>query len=314
MKKFTIILIGIGLVFIGVGVIMTSGDYNKLFKSFYSYDSSKYTKELKTITSQNLKSILVDAKNEKITIKSTNKEEITITYYESEYTKYDFKDSSNTVSLILVEDKLHFFNIGLNFFTPDIVIEIPEYLVLEYNIKISNAKIVVENLQINNSTFKTNNARIELTNVTSTERIQLKTDNGLISVKNCNFATVNADTANARIYLEGTVLKAFTGKTNNGEIILSDSDVTDNLNLKTTNGKVSFTGVSAPYIDVRTSNGKIVGSVFGDANEYYKDFKTTNGRIWLNGEKYSTNINDYEKKEKNIFLQTTNGSIRIDFR
>lgn len=314
MSKFSKITIISGFGLIVISLIFASFNLSKLINPFIKSDPGEYTEYTKYVSNINdLNSLVINSTDEKITIKSTDSSEITITYYESERTKYDFRETSESVSLKKVVDKIQFFDFNINLFMPSITVFIPKELVIGYDIKSSNAKIVFSNLNIKESVIETSNSRIDLIDINSLEKLRLITSNGGINLEKVSARGIEMRTTNAGITISESIFNSINGKTSNGKIVLSDTIIKDSILLKTTNSGVKFNDLIAKSIDIETSNGKIEGSLNANSKEYKKDFKTSNGNIWIDNMKYAEYFKDSEETNKLIKLKTSNSSIKINF-
>jgi hypothetical protein len=70
--------------------------------------------------------------------------------------------------------------------------------------------------------------------------------------------------------------------------------------------------LKARHINLTTSNGRITGNIIGEEDDYQREFKTSDGRLTINGIGYSNHLKDREEKDKTIYVKTSNASIDID--
>ncbi|HAI22133.1 MAG TPA: hypothetical protein DCM14_09620 [Clostridiales bacterium UBA8153] len=86
-------------------------------------------------------------------------------------------------------------------------------------------------------------------------------------------------TTNGRIVVAGLKAGILRARTSNGRVVAGQVAVTKHAEVKTSNGKIEFSG-SSPQLVARTSNGRIVVSPSpGQGGEY--DLSTSNGSIRL---------------------------------
>jgi len=225
-------------------------------------------------------------------------DEITITHTYTEDRNYNIvvDDELNKITITNdKEDNFVIFNLEqlLSLFNggDKVVIEVPEYLLLDYvNIESSNGRVQIRNLSINEIGIVTLNGAISLDTITVNGDISAKTSNGDVKVKHIiGQYDLDVSTSNGRIILDDLEMRNYDLHTSNGKIIV------DNLNI------VSYDGIT---LYARTSNGAI------DMNEVYVadiDIKTTNGDIDFYNTDTSFLPDSYEK-------DTSNGTINSNVR
>jgi len=313
MSKFSKIIILCGVVLIGFSIILSAFNFNRIFTPFTTGDKASYTQTTKIIGNTELENLKITTRNERITIKPTTRTEIRITYYESDRNKYSFSETDDTFTMTK-DSNIRNFRIGINFsiFIPYIVVEIPETLILSYDIKTSNARIQLNDLNLRESTFTSSNGRIEVENIVSTANLKFQTSNSSINVENLNAGKVYFGTTNGSINLDNIKALVIDGKTSNSSITL-DRITSQELLLKTSNGRINLKNINSHIINAQTSNSSIEANIIGFENDFKRDLRTSNGRIRINDIEYGTRVLDNQTKSKQLILHTSNGGVRVKF-
>lgn len=292
MRKSSKVLLVIGLCLMCLSMVISLFNFKNIFNPFFEMPND-YKRIEQKIETEDINSIYVDTDNEKVTVKATDNDYITISYYESSHEKYEFENKDGNVSLER-KDTIRFFNFNLSFWHDrEIIIEIPDELILSYKIYTDNARIEVSDLSISNSLFDTSNASIEMTNINSDNKVDLKTSNGQINIERSNINSIIA-------------------KTSNGSINIQDVKA-NNLSAKTSNGKILFDELEALNIDMNTSNARVEGNIIGNEEDYYKDIKTSNSHIEIDGREYGTKVLDKMDNKNELIIKTSNGRVNISF-
>lgn len=153
--------------------------------------------------------------------------------------------------------------------------------------------------------IKTDNDRIKLDGVTCLNDVKLKTSNARIVTRNVVAQTLSIDTSNARIEMSDVYARdRIDAVTANGRIIAENVTCDENLSLRTGNASVKTEGIGAKYIEIKTSNGSVSGTVKGSEEEYAVLTATSNGK---------SNLDDSFDGEKKLIIKTSNASIDMAF-
>ena len=213
---------------------------------------------------------------------------LTITYFEKKGSTYSFDASKER--LVVTKDKqkwgwafLSFFNVGFN--RTGIVVEVPVSQLSSLALKTSNAHLVVEDLQVDEATLKTSNAKVFLDQVSAAKSLLGETSNGKVELIDVSAASLECSTSNGPMELNGIAADDARFHTSNGKISFDDMSATQSLNLK-------------------TSNGSIVGELAGAQQDYHITTKTSNAK---------NNLSNSNSGTVNLTVRTTNGQINVDF-
>lgn len=186
---------------------------------------------------------------------------------------------------------VHFFFIRSRPFV-DLTIYVPDQLALNIDVQQKNGNIKAQSIHLR-ETFhgRSTNGRIELDDLAG--EFNLTSTNGTITVQNIR-GKVEAKTTNGKVNIDGNVswVKA---RTTNGSITATSETVSDDWDLKTTNGNVTLTlpNEADAQLTARTTNGSVhAGAPFQ-----------------INGKKVTGKLGD---GKYSIVAKTTNGKLHID--
>ncbi len=270
----------IALILLVVGIIGSAFT----FRSFHQSDW--ITKE-EAVPSGEIEHLDIRTNNTRIEVLPTNDSDITVEL-STKNKKYELlTEVEGDTFFVQVKDKRRGF-ISLDFFSfgTKLTVNVPEKIFASLQVESDNGLITIEQVQANDVHVKADNGKIELENIESTD-ITGHASNGLITMKNINSSTINMTTSNGKLkfdHVEGNVV----GKTNNGAIELTTTDLDRSIELETDNGKIDIQTEQEPTnvtFDVRVDNGKV--HIFGSSNwdtvigngENLIKLKTNNGSI-----------------------------------
>ena len=313
MNKIAKYLILLGLALIFISIIFSIRNIESLWEPFYR---NAWETNTKYITRDNLEEILVNTRNLRVEIRSYEGESVRITYPKNEREPIVIEENNGTLSLSNQDRSLHrrgWININFNFQIPEVIIEIPEDLILSYNIMTTNARIIVDEVMIQESSFRSSNGAVALTNVRAESNLDVGSSNGRIYLTNIEVARVNANTTNGRIIANNVSGDSVIFTTTNGHIeaIMVQGETID---FTTTNARISLDDLNGTWIELRNSNGRIEGTIIGSLDDFQQDIRTTNGRITIDGENMGSSIRHTGDREKNLNIRTTNSHINLNFR
>ncbi|MDH6365340.1 DUF4097 and DUF4098 domain-containing protein YvlB [Enterococcus sp. PF1-24] len=157
------------------------------------------------------------------------------------------------------------------------------------NFDFTDRTLVIEipQQQLDSLDLETTNGKVLIENL-EVEKAKINTTNGEIKINNSNFSD----------YLES--------ETTNGKVLLEDNEIADGT-IETTNGKVIFANLAITNsLSVETTNATVSGDIVGHQKDFEITSKTTNAKSNL--PKNSSN-----SAKKILEIETTNGSIMVDF-
>ena len=313
MNKFAKYSILLGLALIFISVIFSIRNLDRLWDSFNN--NSEYTRS-EFIATEPISSIFVDTRNMRVDIRAYDGENIKVTYSQNDRSPITITENNGNLSLIRenTRPRVQFFTINFNFRSPEIIIYVPEDLVIEYNVATSNARITVNNIGMLESTFRTTNSSVSINNIITDYPLEVRSSNGRIYLNNVDGYRVSATTSNSRINAERVLTYEIRLASSNGYINARDIE-SETVDFTTSNSRINLDNLQARNIDLRTSNGRIEGTIVGDQEDFRRDMRTSNGRININGNNHGTVVNDHDTtREYSIRAHTSNGRIDLTFR
>lgn len=176
--------------------------------------------------------------------------------------------------------------------------------------KISTVTLFVPESFLGNIDIVTSNGGISLNNL-SLNIVDLSTSNGGVKLTNCALEKVNINTSNGKIELNDISAEGKIKLTSSNGALALKNITAAVIDGKTSNGKISLSGVDCADIEMDTSNGRITADILGEAKDYTIFAKTSNGDIYLQGEKIKKGT--IQGGEKSLSLITSNGKIEINF-
>lgn len=298
MKKATKVTLIFALIFFIVGIGLTVFGF---YKNDWRTDNLMFKHESKTFTSEDVfNKIETNLHNSDVII--AKGEVFSVVYDESE--KYPVTIAISDGALKVTSEKKP----GLKLFqwyTLVTTITVP-YELTDINVKTLNGKVEIKNFDVvtdeyqGNINVETSNGKIELENVEAKD-ITLRTKNGKLNIDNINANKLDISSSNGKINLYNSFVSSLKVETSNGDIY-STNVVSDIANLKTSNGDVEGI-MTVRDLTAKTSNGKIVFTIYGDKNKY---------TVRLKGSSQSENLTGSDSTYR-VDCETNNGKCNVSF-
>ena len=316
MKKLIIILciiIGIGLTIGIVGVIVSAvngGSNMEEVKKTETYSAG-----------ENLK---INTYTDDIKVSVGDGEEIQFVYYESAKHKAEIKRENGEIFFEMRRKLLNFDWFGKNKRTITVILPKSFSGSLDINVSTGVIEADLSGVTVNNFSSNATTGDTKITNVTtvgnaefhcSTGRIKASTINagGSLDIK-CTTGGIETENATigGNLVAEGTTgsikllnvkAKAMVIKETTGDATLN-VDCND-LNVKSSTGKINFTVKNADKITVKCTTGDVKGLIYGDLTEFDVYYDTNTGDCNLPIQTIG--------KGKSIKVETTTGNINVKF-
>lgn len=218
----------------------------------------------------------------------------------------------NTGEDIIIRQKKRFGLKWLFQWVPvDIKITIPRNFSGDVNLTNHNGRISIYSINLGVMNVKNGNGTLEFEDINAGDML-LQNGNGRIEVQGANFKSVDAHSGNGRIQLvDVKTQEKINGKTSNGRVILKNC-MAQKFDFTSSNGAILLSGCAAEKIKCSTSNGRIAASLLGNQDEFAMDFTTSMGSIWVGNQKF-TGRYLVKSEGKKLEAHTSNGSIRFRF-
>lgn len=298
MKKATKVTLIFALIFFIVGIGLTVFGF---YKNDWRTDNLSFKYESKTYTSEE-KFNKIETNLHNSNIRVVKGETFSVIYDESE--KYPMTIAISDGALKVSSEKKSGFKLfQWHTFTTTIIVP---YDLTDINVKTLNGKIEIKDFNVmsdeyqGNINVETSNGKIVLEKVEAKD-ITLRTKNGKVNIDKVNANKLDISSSNGKIYLKNSYVSSLKVGTGNGDVYATNT-VADIANFKTSNGDVEGI-MTVRDLTAKTSNGKIVFTVYGDKSKYTIRLKGSNHNENSTGSD-STYIVDCE---------TSNGKCNVSF-
>ncbi|MEM1484376.1 DUF4097 family beta strand repeat-containing protein [Oscillospiraceae bacterium PP1C4] len=284
-----VIIVAVVLTVVGIGltsaaVVMVNGDFKRL-STTDPYEEKEYY-----VKADGINTITFNDSSARVNIVKSNDNQIRLNYFENEKEYYTIDVSDNGELAIMFESNIKWQNfVGFNLGSRDFFeIAIPENIKCDISLKTSNGIITADNLSIDGD-------------------ISLKTSNGAIALSNINTdGNVTAVTSRGSISASNLSSQDFSAKSSTGELRLTDVICEVKITAETSNGEIEIANISfGAGLKLKSSNGKITGTVRGRMEDFNIISRTSTGRNNLPEDRTGGN--------KTLEAKTSNGSIDIAF-
>ena len=163
-------------------------------------------------------------------------------------------------------------------------------------------------------TLKTSSGSIELQQVFVSD-LDTSTSSGKIdaSVVNCDVVKAATQSGSVRLGCSGDLATKLTASTSSGSI-RADGAAWRDAYTKTHSGFTEIKGELLGQTDVKTSSGAVQLIVDSDPSQYGYYLTASSGSIHWDGVKMGKPARSSGSYENNINIDTSSGSIRVDFK
>lgn len=183
---------------------------------------------------------------------------------------------------------------GMKEYNSSIKITLPSAEYGSFNVVTSNAHIDLEinGSRIKNIDFKTSNGYVFVGGVTSDE-VLIKTSNSGLNLDHTNIGYCKAETSNGNVGVEHAEGASMSLKSSNGAVTCNWLNMTDSVNIETSNGEVFMS------TDIKSSKFTVTG-------------QTSNGNILIGDEKKGKEVT-YGSGYIKINVKTSNNNAQVWF-
>lgn len=267
-------LILIGCAIFGGVMTMIKWDFTKLSTVKYETNTYDISEDFKDI------SIVADTAD----IEFVLSEEASVVCYEEKNSKHKVEVKDGTLVIEIDHKKQWFENIGINFGSPEITVNIPkgEYGNLTVNLTTGDVEIP-ECFSFEGIDVKTTTGDVELLSGSAGD-VKLKTTTGDISVEETSAVSLDLSVTTGEVFMESVKcegdikISVSTGRTelddvacenliSNGTVgtlDLSDVRADSKFSIKRTTGNVNFEDCDASEIYVKTTTGSVKGILLSE--------------------------------------------------
>lgn len=298
MKKATKVTLIFALIFFIVGIGLTVFGF---YKNDWRTDNLMFKHESKTYTSEDaFNKIETNLHNSDVIV--VKGEAFSVVYDESE--KYPVTIAISDGVLRVTSEKKPGFKL-FQWYTFVITITVP-YDITDINIKTLNGKVELEDVDLMTEEYQgsinveTSNGKIVFENVKAKD-INLRTKNGKVDIDEVNANKLDISSSNGKIFVDNSYMSSLKIETSNGKVYATNV-VADIANFKTSNGDVEGI-MTVRDLTVKTSNGQVVFTIYGDKSKYTTRLKGT-------GQNDTTTGSD---SAYIVDCETSNGKCNVSF-
>lgn len=297
----TFFIVGGVLLVVGVLVLVvcfvTTGLQPGRF-TLMKYEHKNYT------TQGNVDSVVLNDRNAHVVLGVSSDENIHVAYCENEKETYRITEQGGLV----IQKEYHYKwydALRWNGETPVVTILLPSNFTGNVSVDSGNGKIEAEDISLNNLHVTTSNGQIKLRTISAKGEIEAKTSNGKVEIMNSSATRIIGKTSNGKVNLQQLQADEIRGETSNGAITLVDLQAKDSAQFESNNAQITVDNVESPQLTLKTSNGRVTGTLPGSISDYTIESKTSNGKNNL-----PTQIQGGSKK---LVVKNSNGEINIQF-
>lgn len=173
----------------------------------------------------------------------------------------------NTLDIEVEEPWFNWFSFDFSFRTPKLIVYLPREMYETLEVKTNNGMIVVNHLEVKELNTKTNNGKIVVKDVNSSI-IYTDSSNGKVILENITGKIIGGTNNGDIIITKDVIDQPMELKTNNGDVTIQTNNEPENVTyqFKTHNGEVTvfgseyfnpIVGNGENLIQLRTHNGNI---------------------------------------------------------
>lgn len=291
--------------------------------SFIKFDISKFSNQYfdeKTYTTNTpFENIDINSMASNIIFMPSTNDECTVIYHESEQIKFNVSVENNTLNIKFIDHRKWYEHIGffIWFKNNNITVYLPtnEYKNLCLS-SVSGNISVPNNFKFSETTLKTTSGKIRFDAAVQGD-FQVETTSGDIYVKNITANLLEAYTTSGEIDISDFSTKSANIQSVSGDVSLTNSTVTENIDIETTSGEIDISNLSAKTGAISTTSGDIsLTNTIINQNVY---IESTSGEVLLREfdsqyiqiETVSGDVEGSLLSDKYFITNTTSGKVNV---
>lgn len=283
-------------------------------KNFTEGSGDTVVTEVTKIETGTFTKVHIDLGNSNIEILDSEDDSIKIVYYERASNIYSYTAENGFIELIEKTRFAIFSCDGFNFKSVTAKLYLPVGWSGILKAETTNGSLSLDGRTgLKRLALYSTNGSIDLSNTEVVEYIETNTTNGKITLNSVTAGQyIKNETTNGGITLirvKGAL--AIDSSSTNGQINCTTIETKD-LELKTTNSSINVTNAIFEKLEAETTNSGINITAKGLEEDFNIKMYTVNGSVYLDGVKKDKGTIT-TGKDKNIVLETTNGSIHLNF-
>ena len=213
-------------------------------------------------------------------------------------------------------------------------IKLPETEVKKLTIVTSSGNINANAVQFADAVIKASSGDINFTGRSVNGQVEIKSSSGKIDANSNGCEQVKITTSSGKINADVDGCGKVGITASSGDItVWSKNNKATNLSVKTTSGKIRVDGAAWSGLEAESSSGdiRVVGALFGatsvkassgqvelqvngQASQYGYDLRANSGSIHWDGRKMEKSARASDSLDNLIKVNTSSGSIKVDFK
>jgi hypothetical protein len=191
-------------------------------------------------------------------------------------------------------------------------IELPQAVVSYLNATTSSRRINASTEKCDSTYIKTESGDVNFSGCVGD--VDITTYSGAVKseISNCDAISVKTHSGRVTLAAEGDLATVLTVSTSSGSI-RADGIAWRDVKTETSSGSTDISGELFGDTYVKASSGDVKLSISSDPSQYGYSLEPGSGSIHWNGEKIGKPAHSSCSYEKNIVVDTSSGSIRVEF-
>jgi len=311
-KVVTVILVSllaVGIILVGVGLILSKGDFSALFEQ--DVRTEKHIDETETVTA-----FSIDIASDDIELYPSEDGLLHIDYWDSERRPFVYSYSGGTAKLEQPNDYKSWFSWGINA-GKTIKVYVPATVTTTFSVKVASGSVEDKGCMLNVS------------------HLSLKLSSGDVKFLQTTATTVDIDMSSGNASLEGFTSDNISVNLSSGNFTLKDSQISGLLDADLSSGNVSIkdsavrtlrsdissgnltaSNLITDSVNASASSGNITLYLAGSSADYSCDIDLSSGNALIQGEGVNLSVHSdiqYGTGAKHIDCETSSGDIKIYF-
>ena len=275
--KAGVILLAAGILICGISFAILGFDFGKL--STVRYETNTYDVQ------EDFQNISIDADTEKITLVPSGNDICSVVCLEEEDDPHQVSVRDNTLTVERKEkNRWHLFHIGSITESPEITVYLPEDAYRELSIEADTGDVSIpedftfDSISVSldtgdvsclasasgSITVKTSTGHITIADVSAAE-MRLTASTGKTEVSNVELTgDLDIRESTGKAVLENVSCANFSSDGSTGSLLMTNVAASNAFHLERDTGNIKFDGCDAETIHVRTSTGKVTGTLLTD--------------------------------------------------
>ena len=293
MKRKYEIITSILVVIIIIGALIFAGERGSLKKegNLFNWNNTVNSKKEETIKefipNDGVVKFDLDIPNTDLEVISTSEKNVKIECISYGAGKYYIKQNGNNVVIEKDED---FSIFNWNEKGGNVKILIPTGVLSSYYADMSNGKVSISNIDIEDIDIETSNGNVDIENLNVNNDIGIETSNGRIKVNTLVANNIEFDSSNGEVIVENIAGKDINIDTSNGRIDVNECRGAE-IELNTSNAEIEAFECYGKEVILDTSNGDITLENLKD-----KEFMIDKLRVSTSNAEEKINANYKSKK------------------